>query len=171
MDRGRIVGGRRPGLVTDLLYVTRPRDREGLLTPNLFEQGAVWPLRGAVHCTGDIGQAHFDGIGRWPLRLLGRRITQSAAGRPHVPEIATDEIALAGIVMQNWRKRCVGMRLRLAVAEPRAHRTGIGSRHSSDTGPVNPVSGVWQKAQVSLRFTDRCLSYSISLPSSSICWT
>src|SRR3984893_1158444 len=30
---------------------------------------------------------------------------------------------------------------------------------------------MWQKAQASLRFTESCLSYSIDLPSSSICWT
>ena len=36
-------------------------------------------------------------------------------------------------------------------------------RFSSDTGPVKPVSGIWQKAQASLRYTDKFLSYSISL--------
>jgi len=41
---------------------------------------------------------------------------------------------------------------------------------NSDTGPVKPVVGIWQKAHASLRFTERCLSYSIALPSSSICW-
>jgi hypothetical protein len=30
---------------------------------------------------------------------------------------------------------------------------------------------MWQKAQASLRFTESCLSYSISFPSSSTCWT
>ena len=44
-------------------------------------------------------------------------------------------------------------------------------RFSSDTGPVKPISGMWQKAQASLRFTESCLSYSINLPSNSICWT
>jgi uncharacterized membrane protein len=32
-------------------------------------------------------------------------------------------------------------------------------RFSSDTGPVNPTSGMWQKAQASLRFTE---SWSVS---------
>ena len=44
-------------------------------------------------------------------------------------------------------------------------------RLSSDTGPVKPVDGMWQNAQASLRFTESCLSYSIALPSSSICCT
>ena len=35
--------------------------------------------------------------------------------------------------------------------------------------PKHMVPGVWQKAQASLRFTESCLSYSINLPSNSIC--
>jgi hypothetical protein len=127
MDRHRIVGGWRSRLVTYLLHIVRPRDREGLSAPNAFKQGAIRPLRSAVHGTRDVGEPHFDGIGRGSLRLLGRGITQSAAGRTHVPEIAADEIALAGIVMQHGCKRRIGVRLRLAVAESCAHRTGIGT--------------------------------------------
>ena len=34
-----------------------------------------------------------------------------------------------------------------------------------------PASGSWQKAQASLRLTERCLSYNSNLPISSIFWT
>ena len=127
MDRYRLVGGWWSRPVTDLLHVGRPLDRKSLRTPNLFEQGAIGPLRGAVDGTGNIGQAHLHGIGRRSLRLLGRRVAQSAAGCAHVPEIAAHEIALAGVVVQNRRQRRVSVRLRLAVAESCAHRAGIGS--------------------------------------------
>ena len=101
MDRHWIVGRCGPGLVTDLLHVLRPRDREGLLAPNSFEQRTIGPLRRAIDRAGDVGQAHLDRIGRRSLRLFGRRVAQSASGRTHVPEIAADQITLAGIVMQH----------------------------------------------------------------------
>ena len=126
MDRHRIARGWRSRPGTDLFDVIRPGDREGLWAPNCFEQAAIGPLRRAVDRTGNIGQAHFHGVGRRPLRLLGCRVAQSAAGRTHVPEIAADEIALTGIVVQNGRQRRIGMRLGLALAESCAHRTGIG---------------------------------------------
>src|SRR5207302_5298817 len=97
MDRHRIVGGWRSRLVTDLLHIVRPPDCKGLFAPYAFEKGTIRPLRGAVYGTRDVGQAHFDGVGRRALRLLCGGIAQSAAGRTHVPEIAADEIALAGI--------------------------------------------------------------------------
>jgi hypothetical protein len=62
--------------------------------PRRLKQCAVRPLRSAVDRTGYIGQAHFHGVGRGPLRLFGCGLTQPAAGRAHVPEIAANEIAL-----------------------------------------------------------------------------
>jgi len=127
MDRRRIVGWRRSWPVADLLHVCRPLDRKSLRTPNLFEQRAIGPLRRAIDRTGNVGQAHLDGVGRRPLRLLGSGVAQSAASRAHVPEIAANEIALARIVMQDGRKRRIGVPLRLAIAKSCAHRTGMGS--------------------------------------------
>src|SRR5207302_2504107 len=96
-----------------------------------FEQRAIGPLRRAIDKAGDVRQAHFHRVGRRPPRLLGGRIAEPAAGRPHVPEIAADKVALATIVVQYRRERRVSVRLRLAVAEPRSHRAGI-----SGFGPV-----------------------------------
>src|SRR5258708_14962537 len=127
MDRHRIVGRWRARLVADLLDVLRPFDRKGLFAPYAFEQRAIRPLRGAVDRTGAVGQAHFDWIGWRALRLFGGRVAQSAAGGAHVPEIAADEVALAGIVMQDGCKRRLGGRLRLAVAKTGAHPPRIGS--------------------------------------------
>jgi hypothetical protein len=45
----------------------------------------------------------------------------------HVPDIAANEVTLTGVVVQNGRKRRVGVRLRLAVAEARTHGTRIGA--------------------------------------------
>src|ERR1700748_1494727 len=46
MDRHRIVGRWRAGLVADLLDVLRPFDRKGLFAPYAFEPRAIRPLRG-----------------------------------------------------------------------------------------------------------------------------
>ncbi len=125
---GKRVGGEgRAGPVADLLHIARPRDREGLRAPYLFEHGAVRSPRGPVHGAGDVGQAHFHGVGGRPLRLLGGRIAQPAAGRAHVPKIAADKVALPGIVVQDRRERRIGMRLRLATAEAGAHGSWIGA--------------------------------------------
>ena len=105
----------------DLLDVFRPCDRESLRSPHAFEHGAIGPLRGAIDRAGDIGQAHFHRVGRRTFRLLGGGVAEPAAGRTHIPEISADEITLPRIVMQHGRERCVGVRLRLAIAESRAH--------------------------------------------------
>src|SRR5947209_12879668 len=68
MDRHWIVGGWRSRLLTDLIHIVRPPDCKGLFAPYAFENGAIRPLRGAVHGTRDVGEAHFDGIGRRTLR-------------------------------------------------------------------------------------------------------
>jgi hypothetical protein len=128
MHRQRIAAGRRARTGADLLHIVGPSDREGLCSPHLFEQGPIGPLRGAIDGAGDVGEPHFHRVGRRPLRLLRGRVAQSAAGGPHVPEVAADEIALTGIVMQDGRERRIGVRLRLAVAKSRAHRPGIGAR-------------------------------------------
>ena len=131
MDRQQVAGRRRPRPIADLLHLARPSDHEGLLSPHAFEQRAIGALRRAIDKARDVRQAHLHRVGRRPLRLLGGRIAEPAAGRAHVPEIAADKIALATIVVQYRRERRVGVRLRLAVAEPRPHRAGI-----SGFGPV-----------------------------------
>src|ERR1700730_10914631 len=86
-----------------------------------FEQGAIRPLRSAMDRADDIRQAHFHWVGRRPLRLLGGRVAKPAAGRTHVPEIPADEVTLSGIVVQHGCEGRIGVRLRLAIAESRAH--------------------------------------------------
>ena len=108
-------------------FVAGPLNGKGLWTPDCFEQGPIGALRCAVHRAGDIGQAHLDRVGRRPLCLLCRWIAQATARCTHVPEIAANQITLTGIVMQNGRKRRVGVRLRLAIAEAGAHGAGIGA--------------------------------------------
>src|SRR5213079_895702 len=44
MDRQRVAGSRRPRPIADLLHVARPSDREGLLSPDVFKEGAIGPL-------------------------------------------------------------------------------------------------------------------------------
>ena len=119
------------------------------------------------------GNPISTGLVGGPSACSAAGITEPAAGRAHIPEIAANQVALTGIVVQHRRQRRIAVRLRHAVAESGAHRAGIGTGGalSSEIGPVNPVSGMWQKAQASLRFTESCLSYSIALPSSSICCT
>src|SRR5258707_547297 len=90
-----------------------------------------WRVSGPIDCAGDIGQPHLHGIGGRTLRLLCGRIAEPASRRAHVPEIAADEVALCRIVMQHGRERRVGVRLRLAIAESRAHRPRVSAR-----GPV-----------------------------------
>src|ERR1700674_275421 len=121
MNWQRLTRGRGPGPVADLLHVARPCDGEALLPPYTLEKSAIGPLRGAIDRAGDIGQAHFHRVGRRALRLLGGRVAQPASCRTHVPEIAADEVALPGIVMQHGREWRIGVRLRLAIAESRAH--------------------------------------------------
>ncbi len=128
MDRQRVVGRRWSRPVADLVDLARPGDREGLLSPHALEQRAIGPLRGAIDEARDIRQAHLHRVGRRPLRLLGGRIAEPAPGRPHIPEIAADKVALTAIVVQHRRERRVGVRLRLAIAEASAYRPRIGSR-------------------------------------------
>src|SRR5712675_425765 len=127
MDWQQVASGRRSRPSADLLHLARPVDSEGLLSPYAFEHGAIGSLRGAIDEARYIREAHFHRVGRRPLRLLGGRVAEPAAGRAHVPEIATDEITLPGIVVQHGRERRIGVRLRLAIAEARAHRPGIGA--------------------------------------------
>ena len=109
MDWQRIGRGRRPGSVADLLDVARPCDSKTLRSPYALKQGAIGPLRDAIDRAGDVGQPHLHGIGRRPLCLFGRRIAEPASRRAHIPEIAADEVAPPGIVMQHGRQRRVGV--------------------------------------------------------------
>jgi hypothetical protein len=109
MDRHGIIGGCGARLVAHLLHVTRPVDGERLRASYSFEEGAIRSLRRAVHGASAIGQPHFNGIGRRPLCLLGRGVSEATTGGTHVPEVAAYQIALAGIVMQNGRERSVGV--------------------------------------------------------------
>jgi hypothetical protein len=109
VDRHRIARRWGAGLITHLLHIAGPVDGERLRAPYPFEEGAVRPLRRAIHRANVVRQPHFDGIGRRPLCLLGRGIAQATAGGAHVPEIAAYQIALAGIVMQNGRERRIGV--------------------------------------------------------------
>src|SRR5260370_41121289 len=86
MYRHWIVGGWRARLVTDLLHVARPLDCEGLVAPNPLEQTAVRPLRSTIKRARCVRQAHFHGVCRGTLRLIGGRLTQSSAGRTAVPK-------------------------------------------------------------------------------------
>ena len=54
-------------------------------------------------------------------------VAQPLASRAHVPEMAVDEVAATGIVMQHVRKRRIGMRLRLALTEASQLRDGAGN--------------------------------------------
>ena len=74
----------------------------------------------------------FRRVGWRSFGLFGRRIAQTSAGRAHIPEIAANKITLAGVVVQNGRERRIGVRLRLALAVSRAHRTWIRSSRPID---------------------------------------
>ncbi len=112
MDWQQVASRRRSRPGADLLHLARPVDSEGLLSPYAFEHGAIGSLRGAIDEARDIREAHFHRVGRRPLRLLGGRVAQPAAA---------DEVTLPGIVVQHGRQRRIGVRLRLAIAESRAH--------------------------------------------------
>src|SRR5262249_51624215 len=94
MERQRIVGWRWPRPVAHLLDVAWPCECERLLAPNTFEQGTIGSSRSPVDRAGNVGEAHFHGVGRRTPCLLGCWIAQSAARRTHVPEIAADKITL-----------------------------------------------------------------------------
>jgi hypothetical protein len=72
MDRHRIVRGRWAGLITHLLHIARPGDGKRLWAPFLLKEGTIRTLRRAIYSASDIGQPHFDRVGRRPLSPLGR---------------------------------------------------------------------------------------------------
>ncbi len=103
MNRQRVASRRGTWLAADRLDVGRPANLEGLYAPYHFEQASIRALRRSIDEAGHIRQAHFHRVGRRSLRLLGRGVAESAAGRAHVPEIAAHQVVLAGIVGQDRR--------------------------------------------------------------------
>jgi hypothetical protein len=136
-----IGGGGRCRRIANLLDVGRPSDGEALFAPDLLEQRTIGPLRDAVDHTGSIAHAHFHRVERRRLCLFRGGIIEPHSGRPHVPEIAADEIALACVVMQRRRERRIGVGLRFSLAIARADRTRIGNRGRVEFGNRSGETG------------------------------
>src|SRR5262249_42089700 len=121
VNRLRIAGRWQSWAGADLLDVIRPGNGKGLWAPNFLKQIAIGPLRCPVNRTGNVRQTHLDRVGWRPFRLFGRRVAETPAGRAHIPEVSTDQIVLAWIVVQYRCERRIRMRLRFAFAVARAH--------------------------------------------------
>jgi hypothetical protein len=163
MNRHRsLAGGGRPRMTcsTSFGHATAKAFR-----PNCFEQGAMLPLRR--------GRPHRQY--RRPISTVGRRPWAcSAAGLPtggrrtHVPEIAADKIALTGIVVQNgasayacdWGLRSLNVR-----TEPDRPGRPVQFRHGTREACLGHVT----ESTSFIAIHRQMPSYSINLPSSSIC--
>src|SRR6266851_1735727 len=129
VDRLLIIRRWRPWSRANSFRVARPLNGKRVRTPHGLKQLAIGSLGKAVRNAGRIGQTHFYGIGRRALRLFGAWILQAVAARAHVPEIATDKVALERVVMEHRREGCVHVALRLSIAESRSDGSRI--RHGS----------------------------------------
>src|SRR5579871_6281533 len=103
MNRRYVIGRRGSGVVAHFFGVGGPGNRKGLGAPYSFKQRPIGSPGSPVNGAGKIGQSHFDRVGWRPFGLLSRWISEAAAGRAHIPEIATDHIALPFVVMKYWR--------------------------------------------------------------------
>src|SRR5437868_3272729 len=86
------------------------------LTPERFKKWCFLTLRELVHVSSNVKISHLHWISRRSLRLLGSRILQADSSRSHIPEVATVEILLGIVVVQDRRKGCVGVSLRSSTA-------------------------------------------------------
>src|SRR2546425_9595125 len=115
--------------------------------PHTVSKSLRWSLGKAVRNTSRIRQAHFYGIGRRSLRLFGAWILQAVAASAHIPEIPANKVTLECVVVEHRREGRVHVALRLSIAEPRSHRSGI--RHGSQIQRWNRPgeSRLWRMAE------------------------
>ena len=73
--------------------------------------------------------------------LIGGRVAQVRAGRPAVPEHASDEGAFPRVEVEDWAEGCVGSGRRLAVAEPLPLRSAIDGAMNVGTGDLSGPAG------------------------------
>ena len=135
VDRVLFIRGWWPRSRTDLFHVGRPLNGERVRPPHCLKELAIGSLGKAVHNTSRIRQAHFYGIRRRSLRLFGAWILQAVAARAHIPEIPANKVTLECVVVEHRREGRVHVALRLSIAEPRSHRSGI--RHGSQIQRLN----------------------------------
>src|SRR5467141_2929983 len=120
VDRLLIIRRWRPWSRANSFRVARPLNGKRVRAPHGLKELAIGSTGKAVRNAGGIGQTHFYGIGRRALRLFGAWVLQAVAARAHVPEIATDKVALERVVMEHRREGRVHVALRLSVAESRS---------------------------------------------------
>src|SRR5580704_7567415 len=125
VHRQRIVRRWWPWSCADFFRVGRPVNGERVRTPHRLKKLAIGSAGKPVRDTSRIGQAHFYRICRRSLRLFGAGILQTVTARAHIPEIAANKIALESVVMEHRREGRVHVALRLAIAEPRSHRSWV----------------------------------------------
>src|SRR5712692_4121341 len=94
VERELLLLRRRPWSRAKPFHVGRPGNGKRVRSPHGLKELAVGSTRKAVRNTGRVGQTHFYRIGRRSLRLFGAWILQAIAARAHIPEIATDKVAL-----------------------------------------------------------------------------
>src|SRR5882762_686294 len=120
VERELIILRRRPWSRANSFRVARPLNGKRVRAPHGLKEFAIGSVGKPVRNAGRIGQTHFYGIGRRALRLFGTWVLQAVAARAHVPEIATDKVALERVVMEQRREGRVHVALRLSVAEARS---------------------------------------------------
>src|SRR5712692_4843706 len=117
VERELIIRRWRPWSRANPFRIARPLNGKRVRAPHGLKELAVGSVGKAVRNTGRVGQTHFYRIGRRSLRLLGAWILQAEAARAHIPEIATDKVALERVVVEHGREGCVHVALRLSIAE------------------------------------------------------
>src|SRR6266851_8345247 len=125
VERELIIRRWRPWSRANPFRIARPSNGKRVRAPHGLKELAVVSLGKAVRNTRRIGQTHFHGIRRRSLGLFGAWILQAIAARAHIPEIATDKVALERVVVEHGREGGVHVALRLSIAEARSHRSGI----------------------------------------------
>src|SRR5664279_3054463 len=109
------------------LGVGGPGDGEDLRTPDGLSEAAIGGTGGAVDETGEVGEAHFGGVVGRGLGLLGGGIAEASSGGVAVPEVASVEAVLGGVIVQDGGGGRVGIAGRLAIAGAGTDRSGIGT--------------------------------------------
>src|SRR6266851_51004 len=85
---------------TDPFRIAWPLDIERTSAPDPLEERAVLRLRQTKRYASRVREAHFPGIDRRMLCLLGVGTLQQESGRACVPEVSAKEQALDGVVVE-----------------------------------------------------------------------
>src|SRR5258708_681802 len=135
------------GSRTDLGRIGGPGDVEWAGAPYLLEQGPVPRPGQPEHDASRIRHAHFQGIHRRKLCLLGISAANQITGGARIPKVSAEKSTLLGVELKYREKSCVRVPLCRPLARAKMNGSGVCHHRQIDRRNRSAISGVGHVAE------------------------